>query len=46
MTLGKDPFKTPEDDKNMNMMKEVFKKFGFKYVTNSNVVCNSLFQQD
>ena len=27
----------------MNMMKKVFKQFGFKYVTNSNVDCNSLF---
>ena len=46
VTLGKDSFKTTEDDKDakdMLRMKKVFKKFGFKHVTNSNVDCNSLF---
>ena len=46
VTLGKDFFKTPEgenDAKDMFTMKKVFTKFGFKYVTNSNVDCNSLF---
>ena len=45
VTLGKDSFKTPENDKcgkDMSIMKNVFKKFGFKCITDSEVDCNSL----
>ena len=44
LTLGKDSFKTPDNDKcekDMSM-KDVFNKFGFKCITNSDVDCNSL----
>ena len=45
VTLGKDSFKTPENakcGKDMSIMKNIFKKFGFKCITNSKVDCNSL----